>query len=250
MLNCQKVFSINIDGATNAINANILAYTVPSGKEVHVGSLLCSNENTDNAQVWIYHTSSAETLDVNRDRVSPGTLVAGNGGSGGSGISLDGLYAADLEYLVFTNGNKNYKVKVLSDGNFVIREWDATITKAGNVNSTWGVYVNPLLNINSIYCGGAGSEKCLCSHNFVELANSSESDVNLNGLFLLYTDGSVASSGDTGYAWKVLPLKGVIKAGSTFLIRGAQCNTPKASFINVDNYDMEWYDGTSLITFK
>lgn len=173
-----------------------------------------------------------------------------NSGSGGSGISLDDLYAADLEYLVFTNGNKNYKVKVLSDGNFVIREWDATITKAGNVNSTWGVYVNPLLNINSIYCGGAGSEECLCSHNFVELANSSESDVNLNGLFLLYTDGSVASSGDTGYAWKVLPLKGVIKAGSTFLIRGAQCNTPKASFINVDNYDMEWYDGTSLITFK
>jgi hypothetical protein len=171
-------------------------------------------------------------------------------GSGGSGISLDDLYAADLEYLVFTNGNKNYKVKVLSDGNFVIREWDATITKAGNVNSTWGVYVNPLLNINSIYCGGAGSEECLCSHNFVELANSSESDVNLNGLFLLYTDGSVASSGDTGYAWKVLPLKGIIKAGSTFLIRGAQCNTPKASFINVDNYDMEWYDGTSLITFK
>lgn len=38
----------------------------------------------------------------------------------------------------------------------------------------------------------------------------------------------------------MFPLEGVIKAGSTFVIRGNRCNTDKLSFIPVDSYDMEW----------
>lgn len=83
-------------------------------------------------------------------------------------------------------------------------------------------------------------EGTMCSHNYVELGNGSKKDINLNGLYLLYTDCSKGLESDIGYVWQYLPLTGVIKAGSTFVIRGRQTNTIKGSMIKVDSYDMEW----------
>ena len=103
------------------------------------------------------------------------------------------------------------------------------------------------LYINSLYCGGLTAGKNdynPCSHNFVELSNLTGRDVKLDGLSLQYAVN--------GKAWQVLPLKGVIKDGSTFLIRGAQCgvmdtNTTK---IKVRTFDMEWKDSSGeLIKF-
>lgn len=96
------------------------------------------------------------------------------------------------------------------------------------------------LFINSFYCGGVGEEINehtinYCSHNFVELSNLTNADINLDGMSLQY---SAADNTD----WKVLPLKGIIKAHGTFVIRGAQCsvlNSPTTK-IKVENYDMEW----------
>lgn len=173
-----------------------------------------------------------------------GTTSSGGGG----GLSLDDLYTSDLEYLVFTDGTVNYKVQVLSDGNLICKKFSRETTTSGSLDGTWKVYISQYLNINTIYCGGAGSEDCACSHNFVEIANSSNTDINLNGLMLLYTDGTPSSG--TGFVWKTLQLNGIIKAHSTFLIRGAQCNSFGQSFIRVDSCDMEWYDGTSLIQFS
>ena len=101
-----------------------------------------------------------------------------------------------------------------------------------------------MLTINSVYCGGSGSDKCMCSHNYVELANASNKDINLNGLHLLYTDCS-PEEGDSGYKWQVIDLDGVIKAGSTYLIRGARCNKDKESLIVVDSYDQVWIDSNT-----
>ena len=78
-----------------------------------------------------------------------------------------------------------------------------------------------------------------CSHNFVELSNLTNKDINLSGMSLQY---AIQQN-----AWYVLPLEGVIKAGSTFLIRGAQCAPMAAAKIKVEKYDMEWKiagDGT------
>lgn len=75
----------------------------------------------------------------------------------------------------------------------------------------------------------------MCSHNYVELGNGSKKDINLNGLYLLYTDCSKRLESDIGYVWQYLPLTGVIKAGSTFVIRGKQTNTIKGSMIKVDS---------------
>lgn len=169
-------------------------------------------------------------------------------GSGG-GISVDDLYNTDLEYLVFTDGDNNYKVCFASDGDFICRKYSRENTPIGSKLGTWNVYISQFLSINTVFCGGDGSEDCSCSHNFVEIANGSDSDINLKGIMLLYSDCSAASEGQ-GYTWKTLALEGVIKAHSTFLVRGARCNTSKQSFIRVDKCDMEWYDGSSLIRFN
>lgn len=100
--------------------------------------------------------------------------------------------------------------------------------------------------INEFYCGGKNADEHTvnyCSHNFVELSNLTKSDINLEGMSLQYA----ISSTD----WAVLPLKGVIKAGSTFVIRGAQCSVIDSPLtkIHVDNYDMEWYQDGELIKF-
>ena len=92
--------------------------------------------------------------------------------------------------------------------------------------------------INSFYCGGKDADEHTlnyCSHNFVELSNLNSFDINLKNITLQY---SISSN-----EWQVLPLEGVIKAGSTFLIRGAQCSMidSPTTKIKVDTFDMEWY---------
>lgn len=175
---------------------------------------------------------------------------SGDGGDGGGGISIDDLYSLNLEHLQFTNGKENFQVTVDDNGNWSIRPYDETINKVGNPDDTWGNYVSQYLCINSIYCGGSGGEECVCTHNYVELANASNEDINLNGLYLLYTDGAKESSSDIGYKWDVLSLEGVIKAGSTFVIKGAECNTKKNAFISVDSYDMIWKKDGKPISFN
>ena len=177
------------------------------------------------------------------------TASSGTGGGSGEGISVDDLYTLALNYLIFAQGENQYKVRVDSNGNWIVTLYNPDTQNAGSQIASWNNYISHLLCINSIYCGGQPSEEALCSHNYVELENGSKQDINLKGLYLLYTDGSKENVSDIGYIWKVLPLEGVIKAGSTFVIRGAQCNSLKSSFIKVDNYDMEWLDGETPIVF-
>lgn len=177
-----------------------------------------------------------------------GTTENNTGGSGG--ISVDDLYATHLRYLNFTDGEAVYKVEVTKSGEFMIHKNAQTPTGIGNPDGTWGVFVNHLLCINEVYCGGTGSEDCMCSHNFVELANGSTQDINLNGLYLLYTDGTPYGAGTNGYKWDTLPLSGTIKAGSTYLIRGAKCNEYDSQFIDVKTYDQEWFANGELIKFS
>lgn len=181
--------------------------------------------------------------------------VSGSGSSGGStggsgGITADELINLSLERLNFFNTKSDFKIFVDEDG--ILRNWPykTGVTSPGSTPGTNSVYVSHLLCINSVFCGGAGSEESGCTHNFVELANGSNDDINLNGIYLLYSDGTKASSGDVGFVWNVLALNGIIKAGSTFVIRGAQCTTKKHAIIEVEGYDMEWKVGRQLIQFN
>lgn len=83
-----------------------------------------------------------------------------------------------------------------------------------------------------------------CSHGYIELENTSDQDYPLDGFYLHYTYPSA-----NGRQIVHLPLKGVIKAGSTFLIRCKQYAdfNDKSCFIKVDTYDMEWYLNGELL---
>lgn len=98
----------------------------------------------------------------------------------------------------------------------------------GNSNS-------PMIYIQSFYLGGNKDDYNPVSHNFVELTNLSNVDLNLKGLYLHYTERNTGQ-------WVTLPLKGVIKEKSTFVIRGTQSSVIdiNTTYIQVDNYDMEW----------
>ena len=179
--------------------------------------------------------------------------MSGDATGGSGGLSEDDLYDINLKYLNFvTADNSYYRINVLDNGNISTKKisnriWSLTNDVANAdiaVKDANEIYISWLLTINSVYCGGSGSDKCMCSHNYVELANASNKDINLNGLHLLYTDCS-PEEGDSGYKWQVIDLDGVIKAGSTYLIRGARCNKDKESLIVVDSYDQVWIDSNT-----
>ena len=176
-------------------------------------------------------------------------LINGGGGSSGEGSGGLDLTAIDsLETIGFVTPNGGrYRVKVTDAGKLTVYKRELDFPQAepsgGSTDDSGWVYVTTLylqqLYINAVYCGGlTADEKSynLCSHNFVELSNLTPRDISLNGLSLQYcTEGT---------NWSVLPLWGEIKAGSTFLIRGAQCSVMDVNTtrIKVREYDMEWYE--------
>lgn len=197
---------------------------------------------TDKKRLAVYYNGNYSII---------GTISEGSGSGGGSGegITEDQLINLLLPHLKFTNNIDTLKAFVDNDGIWRVTPFKEAIISVGQP-VTNNVYISHLLCINSVYCGGEGSDECSCTHNFIELANADKKDINLNGIYLLYSDGTKASSGDVGYNWKVLALNGIIKAGSTFVIRGAKCTTNKHALIEVEGYDMEWKDGNNLIKFN
>ena len=97
----------------------------------------------------------------------------------------------------------------------------------------------PMLEINAVY-GAQYNEYNPCDFNFVELANRCDEDVNLNGLYLHYTED--------GSQWITLPLKGVLKGRHTFLIRGARAANSTYAAVNIESADMYWTKEQTLNT--
>lgn len=96
-----------------------------------------------------------------------------------------------------------------------------------------------------------------CSHSFIELENSSPYDFPLKGVYLhFYNPGAIYNDTTGTYSGKVyhLALDGVLKAGSTYLVRGAkhiEKDDDVNCFIKVDTYDKEWYDENGeLVSFE
>lgn len=102
---------------------------------------------------------------------------------------------------------------------------------------------SPKIYVNMVYCGGESEDKDYnpVSHNFVELCNLGNKDLNLKGLYLHYTE---RNSGD----WVTLPLIGTLKSQGTFLIRGAQCSVENinTTILKVGEPDIEWTKDITL----
>lgn len=89
-----------------------------------------------------------------------------------------------------------------------------------------------------------------CSHAYVELENTSDQDYNLSGcsLHIIKFDEQL-----NYYIKHSLKLNGIIKAGSTYLIRGKKYiinDTDPNCYIHVNSYDQEWYVNKELIDFS
>ena len=89
-----------------------------------------------------------------------------------------------------------------------------------------------------------------CSHSFIEIENSSQTDYYLDGCYLHYAGGIIGKrtvGNDIEYVYTQatyhIPLKGKLPAGGTYLVRGKQYADPNSpnTYIKVNTYDLEWY---------
>lgn len=190
-----------------------------------------------NGRLYIY---------IDGNFVPVGTGGGSSGGGGGS-ISAADIMKMFFQYLGLAGDDgKKYRIHINSSGELQVYNADDANLDTFDSNSYGQVWVSHFLQINSIYCGGTGDEYSFqsCSHNFVELSNNGTTDISLNGLYLLYKPKSDG-------VWQYLELKGEVKAGSTFLIRGARCSVDtNTTIIQVPTYDMEWRNSAGrLIQF-
>lgn len=84
-----------------------------------------------------------------------------------------------------------------------------------------------------------------CTHNYIELENTSTIDFPLDGCYLHYCE----SNPQYGTMVRHLELSGKVPAQGTYLIRCAKCaeeNDPNV-FIKVNSYDIEWYSNGKLL---
>ena len=105
------------------------------------------------------------------------------------------------------------------------------------------------LRISSFYAPITTDETHGCTHSFIELENSSNVDIPLTGIYLHFY-----SPAENDYKGGVhhLALDGVIKAGGTYLIRGAKYAEfdDESAFIKVRTYDKEWYENGVPVSFE
>ena len=255
-------------------------YSLPNAKHICIkmGTFAKMKENLDSLLqgelCWCY--DNKRLYIISKDP-STGSQIAvwlnsgsgsGSGSSsssGGQGIDSVALYKlldklSTLGFRVDLLGGevqKIYRVKI-NPVNGQLQVYDSGLDSISQKPNSETYKTIPMydrkLYINSVYCGGLTSNEHsynYCSHNFVELSNVSDSDINLNGLYLQYSDGDSDSQAGVGN-WSILPLWGTVKAHSTFLIRGAQCSVLKTNTtkIIVPEPDLEWYDNGSLIKFN
>ena len=109
------------------------------------------------------------------------------------------------------------------------------------------------IRIGSFYMPHSTDNVFGCSHAYIELENSSDMDFPLDGccLFFYHPKTDIEDERRIQVLDK-LDLKGILPAGSTFLIRGKKYSDPSlnpSTYINVDDFDMEWFSNGELIDF-
>lgn len=204
--------------------------------------------------------------------------------------SVSHISMAPISDVTFVNEetNKKFTFKVDTEGNLVGKDnsavtidefMDSLGTNAGNYDATnyqavrgfvadylarkSGTYtlnggvnkdgdagkLSDRLRISSFYAPITTDEAHGCTHSFIELENSSNVDIPLTGIYLHFY-----SPAENNYEGGVhhLALDGVIKAGGTYLIRGAKHAEfdDESAFIKVRTYDKEWYENGVPVSFE
>ena len=143
----------------------------------------------------------------------------------------------------------NYKAVRGFIADYLARK-NGTYTLNGGVNKDGDTgKQSDRLRISSFYAPITTDEVHGCTHSFIELENSSNVDIPLTGIYLHFY-----SPAENNYEGGVhhLALDGVIKAGGTYLIRGAKHAEfdDESAFIKVRTYDKEWYENGVPVSFE
>ena len=119
-------------------------------------------------------------------------------------------------------------------------KWAPNGTASGSAGD-YGL-LSDRLRISSFYAPLKTDTVHGCSHSFIELENTSDVDIPLDGIYLHLYIPAIDGVEDSNIVHH-LALDGVIKSGSTYLIRGAQHAEidDESTFIKVNSYDKEWY---------
>lgn len=116
-----------------------------------------------------------------------------------------------------------------------------------DVSSTKDIGLNSdRVKIGAVYCPLITDVKHGCSHGFIELENTSDKDIPLEGMYLHYLHPGEGNASIVEH----LGLKGILKSGSTYLIRCkkyADVENTSDVFVQVDSYDQEWYVNKELL---
>lgn len=214
--------------------------------------------------LWCYDT---QTLWIKDPKTYKLIKIGATGGSGSDEpidieTDMDGIIQetinnykriTGIEFVDMMNNNNLYVLGV-KNGDLTLIDKSHSVLKTSQKVLSGGMYSplyyplsehssveSPFVYINMVYCGGDSNKYSYnpVSHSFIELCNISTQDLNLNGLYLHYSEGEVTVN---GRQWITLPLTGHIPAGNTFLIRCAPCSVydSNTTLIHVGEPDMEW----------
>lgn len=150
---------------------------------------------------------------------------------------LKGTGKIEKDYLVLQDQEgTEYRMYLAAEGNTLKVEKESLFAER-ELLETQNVNYRGLL-INMIYGAGTSLTKMPVSHNFIELYNLTNTELNLNGLHIHYKDTTTYTE------WQTLELKGSVPAYSSFLIVGGRCANPWDTQCRhqIKNYDMVWYD--------
>jgi len=187
-----------------------------------------------------------------------------------------GLKLSDISDITFINEDtgKRFKFNVTSEGEFKSNEvldesLESLVTRLGNsISKTIGKrgFTSRLLcrtdgnnvdaatanadlklrsdrlKIGAFYAPLKTDIKFGCSHGYVELENTSDSDIPLDNVYIHFMHPDV----NNNLVIDKLELDGYIPAGGTYLIRCKQYADPNINadvFINIDTFDKEWFVG-------
>ena len=116
---------------------------------------------------------------------------------------------------------------------------NGTLISGGTTRTTQPAVPNSHVIINQVY-GGGNKEDTPINYSFIELYNPTAEDISLAGYTLNYFSNG-DSDGGTGGEVRTMELAGTIKAGTSYLIRGAaETTTTENLKFSVDSYDLEW----------
>ena len=264
----NKIYKIGIVGSDDN-NTNIEETMTPKElieKLAQMGIIV--NAQFDNDTDEIINVDDLKLNDIssfsliNSDTEKKYTFtVDPNGKLIGKDESMNTIEMDLINANVFSGETYNDKVGVLN--NFLnVKDNDDTNEEYGWVRGFTPFYLNSInerkpvlpngtkdygllsdrLRISSFYAPLKTDVVHGCSHSFIELENTSDVDIPLDGIYLHFYIPAIDGVEDSNVV-RHLALDGVIKSGSTYLIRGAQHAEfdDASTFIKVETYDKEWY---------